>query len=239
MSKLLQMRMPSQAAIGTIVALAAAMLDDDERSAEEFLPAKRDLRSLARASKECKGCRLYLRATQTVFGEGPASARVVVVGEQPGDVEDQAARPFVGPAGKLLDKALAEAGLDRESVYLTNAVKHFSFEERGKRRIHKKPRPNEIRACRPWLENELAAIRPHVVVLMGATAAQGVFGPAFRVSKEHGKVLRNPLAPVVVATAHPSSILRAPDEAARRAAYSAFVADLEAGALELKKRRSR
>jgi uracil-DNA glycosylase family protein len=202
---------------------------------ENFLPERRDLPSLARAAKGCRGCALYLRATQTVFGEGSATARVVVVGEQPGDAEDKEGRPFVGPAGRLLDKALAESGLDRSSIYVTNAVKHFSFEERGKKRIHKKPRQSEVRACRPWLEAELAAIKPDVLLLLGATAAQAVFGTAFRVSQERGKVLKSPLAPIVVATTHPSSILRAPDDAAREAAFTALVADLGVAARELRR----
>jgi uracil-DNA glycosylase family protein len=204
---------------------------------EDFLPPRRDLASLSRAAERCRGCSLYLRATQTVFGEGDATARVVVVGEQPGDYEDRQGRPFVGPAGRVLDDALAEAGLDRSSVYVTNAVKHFSFEERGKRRIHKKPRQSEVRACRPWLEAELDAIRPDVLVLLGATAAQAVFGPSFRISQERGKLQPSPLAPVVLATAHPSSILRAPDDAARELGFRALVADLTVAATELGKRR--
>jgi uracil-DNA glycosylase len=197
---------------------------------EEFLPEQRDLFSLTQAAQSCRGCSLYLRATQTVFGEGKVTARVVVVGEQPGDAEDLEGRPFVGPAGRVLDKALAEAGLDRASIYLTNAVKHFSFEERGKRRIHKKPRQSEVRACRPWLEGELEAIRPDVLVLLGATAAQAVFGPTFRVSQERGKPIRSDLAPIVIATVHPSSILRAPDDAAREQAFQGLVSDLEVAA---------
>ncbi len=204
---------------------------------EDFLPGKRDLASLRQAALTCRGCALYLRATQTVFGEGPGTARVVVVGEQPGDVEDIAGRPFVGPAGRLLDKALAEAGLDRERLYLTNAVKHFSFEERGKRRIHKKPRQSEVRACRPWLEAELAAIRPDVLVLLGATAAQAILGPSFRVSEERGRLVPSDLAPILVATLHPSSILRAPDDAARELGFRALVQDLAVAARALAARR--
>jgi DNA polymerase len=177
-----------------------------------------------------------LRATQTVFGEGPATARLVLVGEQPGDAEDRKGRPFVGPAGRVLDRALAEAGLDRESVYVTNAVKHFSFEERGKLRIHKKPRASEVSACRPWLEAELEAIRPGVLVLLGATAAQAVFGPSFRVSQKRGQLLASALAPVVIATVHPSSILRAPDDTAREQAFRALVADLSLAAAQLARR---
>jgi DNA polymerase len=213
------------------------MTDEKRPRTLDFLPDDRDLASLGRAAARCCGCSLYLRATQTVFGEGPATARVVVVGEQPGDHEDRQGRPFVGPAGRILDEALAEAGLDRSSVYLTNAVKHFSFEERGKRRIHKKPRASEVKACRPWLEAELEAIRPDVLVLLGATASQAVFGARFRVSEERGKLLTSPLAPVVLATAHPSSILRAPDDAARDAALEALVADLRVAANELARRR--
>jgi DNA polymerase len=200
---------------------------------EDFLPLQKDLFSLAKAAQSCRGCSLYLRATQTVFGEGNATARVVAVGEQPGDVEDQQGRPFVGPAGRVLDKALAQAGLDRASVYVTNAVKHFSFEERGKRRIHKKPRQSEVRACRPWLENELEAIRPDVLLLLGATAAQAIFGPTFRVSQERGQPIKSTLAPVVIATVHPSSILRAPDDAAREQAFQGLVADLRVAARAL------
>ena len=201
---------------------------------ESFLPARLTLPALARAAAGCRGCGLYLNATQTVFGEGPAPARAVLLGEQPGDAEDKQGRPFVGPAGRLLDKALEEAGLPRESVYVTNAVKHFSFEPRGKARIHKKPRASEVRACRPWLEAELAVTRPAVLVLLGATAAQAVFGPAFRVSRERGKLLTSTLARVVIATAHPSSILRAPDTAAREEAYRALVADLRVAAEQLR-----
>jgi uracil-DNA glycosylase len=204
---------------------------------EDFLPPRKDLASLSNAAERCRGCSLYLRATQTVFGEGDATARVVVVGEQPGDHEDRQGRPFVGPAGRVLDDALGEAGLDRSSVYVTNAVKHFSFEERGKRRIHKKPRPSEVRACRPWLEAELDAIRPDVLVLLGATAAQAVFGPSFRITQERGKLQKSTLAPVVLATAHPSSILRAPDDASRELGFRALVADLTVAATELGKRR--
>jgi uracil-DNA glycosylase len=212
-------------------------MSDDPSRTEDFLPERRDLASLAKAAQACRGCSLYLRATQTVFGEGPATARVVVVGEQPGDVEDKQGRPFVGPAGRLLDKALGDAGLDRSSIYLTNAVKHFSFEERGKKRIHKKPRQSEVRACHPWLEGELAAIRPDLLVLLGATAAQAVFGSAFRVSQQRGKLLESRLAPIVVATTHPSSILRAPDDASREEAFGALVADLKVAAAALRTRR--
>jgi uracil-DNA glycosylase len=193
---------------------------------EDFLPEQRDLFSLTQAAQSCRGCSLYLRATQTVFGEGKATARVVVVGEQPGDAEDVQGRPFVGPAGRVLDKALAQAGLDRASVYLTNAVKHFSFEERGKRRIHKKPRQSEVRACRPWLEGELEAVKPRVLVCLGATAAQALLGRQFRVSRQRGELVESPLAEHVTATVHPSSILRG-DPEDREAALDDLVKDLE------------
>jgi len=203
---------------------------------EEFLPAgPLTIEGLAQAAQHCRGCPLYLRATQAVFGEGPATAKIVVVGEQPGDSEDKQGRPFVGPAGRILDKALLEAGIDRTKVYVTNAVKHFSFEERGKTRIHKKPRGSEVRACNPWLKAELEVIRPDVLVVLGVTAGQAVLGPAFRVTRDRGKPLRSELAPVVIATAHPSSILRAPDEAARQQAYRALVADLRVVAAALRR----
>jgi len=160
----------------------------------------------------------------------------VAIGEQPGDSEDRQGRPFVGPAGRILDKALAQAGLDRGTVYVTNAVKHFSFEERGKARIHKKPRQSEIKACNPWLRAELETIGPELVLLLGSTAAQAVFGPAFRVTRERGKPLTSDLAPLVIATAHPSSVLRARDDASRREAYRLLVSDLEAASRELRKR---
>jgi DNA polymerase len=196
-------------------------------SAEPFLPSgERSLPTLREAAQSCRGCDLYLHATQTVFGEGDAAARVVFVGEQPGDVEDREGRPFVGPAGRVFDRALAAAGLSREAAYVTNAVKHFKFEERGKARLHKRPAAGEVKACRPWLEAELATIRPLAVVLLGATAAQALFGKSFRVTRERGVPLASNLAPLVLATAHPSSILRAPDEVARRAAFEALVSDL-------------
>src|SRR5437773_2369732 len=182
-------------------------------------------RMLAAASK-CTACHLYKRATQTVFGEGPKNAPMMLVGEQPGDYEDVAGKPFVGPAGKIMDRALEEAGIDRSQVYVTNAVKHFKWEPRGKRRIHQKPNSREIAACRPWLEAELRLVRPKLVVVMGATAAQTIFGPAFRVTRERGKVLASKLAPRVLATVHPSSLLRQPDEESREREYKHFVADL-------------
>jgi uracil-DNA glycosylase family protein len=198
---------------------------------ESFLPARRSLTSLRRAAAGCRGCPLFLQATQTVFGEGAKDAQVMLVGEQPGDQEDRAGHPFIGPAGKLLDRALAEAGLERKSVYVTNAVKHFNFEPRGKFRLHKRPPMMAIRACRPWLDAELEVLAPAVMVLLGATAAQAVMGSDFRVTQSRGKVLAHPRAdlknaPKVIATLHPSAILRAPDEGAREQGYRFLVADL-------------
>lgn len=186
----------------------------------------RSLRSVAEASKGCRGCHLWSRATQTVFGEGPRTADVLFVGEQPGDKEDVAGRPFVGPAGHLLDEALAEAGIDRNRVFVTNAVKHFKWRASGKRRLHEKPNSAEIAACRVWLELELRLVLPDIVVALGATAAQALLGRAFRMTKDRGKVVASPLASRVVATVHPSSILRAPDEESRHAEMRAFVRDL-------------
>jgi uracil-DNA glycosylase family protein len=183
-----------------------------KKSAEPFVPDTRDLGQLHDAAASCRGCDLYARATQVVFGEGPKRTRIVLIGEQPGDVEDVRGRPFVGPAGGVLDRALEAAGLGRKSVYMTNAVKHFSFEERGKRRIHKKPRVSEMRACRPWLEAELQAIRPACVVCMGSTAAQSLLGPDVRIMQVRGQVLKDTTwAPAVVVTIHPSAVLRADD----------------------------
>lgn len=197
------------------------------------LPAVRDI------SKGCKACDLYARGTQTVFGEGPASAEVMMVGEQPGDAEDLAGHPFVGPAGRLLDRALAEAGIDRARVYLTNVVKHFKWEPRGKRRIHAKPNAKEIGACRPWLDTEIALVKPRVVVCLGATAAQALLGRGFKVTQQRGQFVESPLAPLVTATVHPSSILRAPDDESRRQEMREFVADLKKVAKKLAPARSR
>ena len=169
---------------------------------------------------------MWKKATQTVFGEGRPSSTVMFVGESPGNSEDLEGRPFVGPAGGLLDKALIEAGIDRSKVYLTNVVKHFKWEPRGKRRIHQKPNSREIAACRPWLEAELQLVRPKLLVCLGATAAQSIFGSSFRVTRDRGKVLKSELAPKVVATVHPSSLLRQPDEESREREYKHFVADL-------------
>jgi uracil-DNA glycosylase len=186
----------------------------------------RSLRSVSEAARDCRGCELWSRATQTVFGEGPRSAKVLLVGEQPGDKEDVAGHPFVGPAGRVLDDALAEAGIDRTRVYLTNAVKHFKWRASGKRRLHERPNSAEIAACRVWLELELRLVKPDIVVALGATAAQALLGRAFRVTKERGRVVSSPLASRVVATVHPSSILRAPDDQARHREMRAFVKDL-------------
>ena len=190
-------------------------------------PADATLDALREAATDCRHCPLWERATQTVFGEGPAEARVVLVGEQPGDQEDVGGRPFVGPAGQLLDRALAEAGLDRGALYVTNAVKHFKWEPRGPRRLHVKPNAAEIRACHPWLAAELARLAPEVLVVMGATAAQSLFGRAFKVSEMRGQPFETSLARRAgLATYHPSYLLRIPDEAARAATFAQFVTDL-------------
>src|SRR5204863_2266858 len=192
------------------------------------------LQGLREAAAGCTGCHLYQRATQTVFGEGEAHARVMLVGEQPGNDEDLSGRPFVGPAGKLLDRALEEAGIDRRQAYVTNAVKHFKWEPRGKRRIHAKPNSAEIGACRPWLDAELKIVHPRVLVCLGATAAQALLGRSFKVTQQRGTFVESPLAPLVMATVHPSSILREPDPDARRAAMKAFTRDLAAVSRKLK-----
>jgi DNA polymerase len=188
------------------------------------------LEQLGRAAKGCTACPLFERGTQTVFGEGPAPARMLLVGEQPGDAEDIAGRPFVGPAGRLLDRALEAAGIDRSRVYVTNAVKHFKWVPRGKRRIHSKPNAMEIQACFPWLEAEIQAVQPTIVVALGATAAQALLGRSFRVTKQRGVAFASPLGPQVVATVHPSALLRAPDDATRRVETERFIEDLRAAA---------
>src|SRR4051812_40773537 len=193
-------------------------------------PDSTSLTTLRTAAKACTACHLYQHATQTVFGEGPKGATLMLLGEQPGDQEDVAGKPFVGPAGKIMDRALEEAGIDRKKVYVTNAVKHFKWEPRGKRRIHKKPNSREIAACRPWLEAELRLVKPKLLVCLGATAAQTVFGSSFRVTRERGKILSSSLAPRTMATVHPSSLLRQPDEESREREYSRFVADLRIAA---------
>jgi DNA polymerase len=206
-------------------------------SAADFLPARRTLSALASAAAHCEGCPLFARATQTVFGEGPGEARVIMVGEQPGDQEDIQGKPFVGPAGALLDRALADAKIDRTTVYVTNAVKHFKWTPRGKRRLHAKPTAREMNACRPWLEAELDVIEPDVLVCLGATAAQSLLGRQFRISREHGHWVKSDWAVWTIATYHPSALLRAPDEAARRQMYGQFVADLRVVARKLNRAR--
>ena len=187
--------------------------------------ARPTIASLRRDAADCRNCELWKRATQTVFGEGPSRARVMLVGEQPGDEEDLSGRPFVGPAGRLLDQALVEAGLDRAQLYVTNAVKHFKWVAKGKRRLHEKPRLSEIEACHPWMEGEVAALKPQLIVCLGATAAQAVISRAFRVTRDRGTFVDSPLGPAF-ATVHPSSILRARDDETRRAERAHFVADL-------------
>ena len=189
-----------------------------------------NLAELKHAAATCRGCDLWEHATQTVFGEGAEHSTMMLIGEQPGDQEDLQGEPFVGPAGRLLDRGLDEAGIDRRRVYVTNAVKHFRWTRRGKRRLHEKPNAGQVRACRPWLEAEIEVVAPRVLVLLGATAAQSVMGPSFRVSKQRGQVLQSPFGIPAVATVHPSSILRATDDASRHEAMSSFIADLKVAA---------
>jgi uracil-DNA glycosylase family protein len=195
-------------------------------NARDLIPPEPTLPRLRQAAALCTACPLYRNATQTVFGEGPERALLMLVGEQPGDVEDNTGRPFVGPAGRLLDRCLAEAGIDRTRAYLTNVVKHFKWVPRGKRRIHEKPSAAEITACFPWLEAEIAAVAPHVLVALGASAAQALFGRSFRVTRERGRVIDSALAPRALATVHPSALLRIPDEEARHQEIRRFVAEL-------------
>jgi uracil-DNA glycosylase family protein len=194
-------------------------------SAAEFVPVPPTLASARAAAVGCRGCDLWKRATQTVFGEGPKRATIVLVGEQPGNDEDLAGRPFVGPAGGVLDRALESAGIARGDVYVTNIVKHFKWEARGKRRIHVRPSAREIAACRPWLDAELAIVRPRAVVCLGATAAKAIVGATFSVTRRHGEFIDSPLAPLVMATLHPSAILRQPTAVARHAAMNDLVRD--------------
>src|SRR5688572_24543281 len=196
-----------------------------EETAAPLIPLKPTLPKLRAVAAGCKACHLWKLGTQTVFGEG-GKVRILLVGEQPGNEEDLSGRPFVGPAGRLLEKALTEVGIDRATVYLTNVVKHFKWEPRGKRRIHKKPNALEIAACFPWLEAEIAVVKPEVIVCLGATAAQALLGNQFRVTRSRGQFIPSPLAPHVMATVHPSSLLRAPDEETRRAGIEEFVRDL-------------
>ena len=203
------------------------------RNAADRIPARPTLKSVRDAARDCRACDLWKCGTQTVFGEGPRKAALMLIGEQPGDAEDLSGHPFVGPAGKLLDRALADAGIDRGTVYLTNVVKHFKWEPRGKRRIHKKPRASEVGACRPWLDTEIALVKPRVIVCLGATAAQALLGSQFKVTKQRGAFVPSPLAPRVLATVHPSSVLRAPDAEARRLAMKGLTDDLRAAARAL------
>ena len=196
-------------------------------AANDLIPPRPTLPALRAAAADCQACDLWKKGTQTVFGEGSRRAHVLFVGEQPGNEEDLTGKPFVGPAGKLFDNALDEAGIDRKQTYVTNVVKHFKWEPRGKRRIHKKPNAVEIAACRPWLESEIALVKPEVIVALGATAAQALLGPQFRVTKQRGQFIESTLAPYVMATVHPSSILRAPDDETRRIEYRRFVDDLK------------
>jgi DNA polymerase len=197
------------------------------------VPPTKDLEKIRTAAAGCTACPLFKNATQTVFGEGSRHSEVVFLGEQPGDQEDRAGHPFVGPAGQLLDRALEDAGIDRKKCYVTNVVKHFKWEPRGKRRLHKTPSSRDIAACRPWMEAELNIIRPKVLVCLGATAAKAIFGPAVRVTKERGRWMRSEWVEKTILTVHPSSLLRAPDEESRRANYELFVADLKVVAKEI------
>ena len=200
----------------------------EPNDATPFLPDRRSVKALREAAAGCRGCHLWRPATQTVFGEGAAGARVMLVGEQPGDREDRAGHPFVGPAGRELDRALVEAGIDRKAAYVTNVVKHFKFQERGKRRIHATPKKFEVDACRPWLDEELRAVRPEALVVLGATAGKALFGSKFTIRDARGRPMESELAPLVVATIHPSAILRAPDDDARQRERESLVADLRA-----------
>jgi uracil-DNA glycosylase len=210
---------------------------DPPEHAAELIPARPSLASVRAAAKDCRACDLWRRGTQTVFGEGTRTAELMFVGEQPGDAEDLAGRPFVGPAGKLLDRVLDEVGIDRSLVYVTNVVKHFKWEPRGKRRIHKKPNAAEIAACRPWLDTEVELVKPRAIVCLGATASQALLGRAFRLTAHRGEFVASPLAPLVMATVHPSSILRAPDDDTRRRERARFAADLRRVAEALRTRR--
>jgi len=202
-------------------------------SAEDLILDKPTILSLKEAAADCRACDLWKRATQTVFGEGRRRAKVMLIGEQPGNEEDLEGEPFVGPAGRLLDEALGQADIDRREAYVTNVVKHFKWEARGKRRIHKRPNSAEIEACRPWLEAEIDAVKPSIIVCLGATAAQSLLGKQFRVTRQRGQFIESPLAPLVMATVHPSSILRAPDEETRRTEMRRFIDDLKKIAVAL------
>ncbi len=202
-------------------------------SAVPFVPATTSLEVLREAAQNCRGCNLYLTGTQTVFGEGTNRAEIMLVGEQPGDREDEEGRPFIGPAGRLLDHCLHAAGIDRSQVYVTNAVKHFKWEPRGKRRIHQKPNPVEVAACRPWFEAEVAAVRPRLIVCLGATAAQSLMGRLFRVTQHRGEIMTLPQYPPILTTIHPSAILRATEDRSRRIETDLFIEDLRKAATYL------
>jgi len=204
-----------------------------ERSAAEFVPESGDWEAVREAARTCHGCDLWEQATQTGFGEGDLSPRLMLVGEQPGDKEDLAGKPFVGPAGRVLSEALEEAGISASDVYLTNTVKHFKWRQKGKRRLHEKPGSGEVAACRPWLDKEIEIVRPQAIVCLGATAAQALLGPDLRVTRDRGRIFERQGLPPLTATVHPSSILRAPDEVSRHSAMSSFVADLAAIARRL------
>jgi DNA polymerase len=201
-------------------------VEAEPNDATPFLPVRRNLKALREAAAGCRGCHLWRGATQTVFGEGRKSSRVMLVGEQPGDREDRAGEPFVGPAGRELDRGLDSAGIARADAYVTNVVKHFKFEERGRRRIHQTPKRFEIDACKPWLEEELSVVKPEALVLLGATAAKALLGSSFKVTQHRGELLDSDLAPIVTATIHPSAILRGPDDATRQQEREAFAVDL-------------
>ena len=203
-------------------------------SAAELIPDRPSVKSVREAAKDCQACELWKRGTQTVFGEGSPKAQLMFVGEQPGNEEDLTGHPFVGPAGKLLDRALEAAGIDRSSVYVTNVVKHFKWEPRGKRRIHKKPSAREVAACRPWLDTEIELVKPRAIVCLGATAAQALLGRQFKVTAHRGELIPSALAPLVLATVHPSSLLRAPDDETRRKETLRFVEDLKVVAAYLR-----
>ena len=209
----------------------------EPNDATQFLPEQRSLKTLREAAAGCRGCHLWRGAKQTVFGEGLKRSHVMFVGEQPGDQEDKQGRPFVGPAGRELDRALGEVGIARDDVYITNVVKHFKFEERGRRRIHQTPKRFEIDACRPWLDEELRIVDPEALVLLGATAAKALLGGSFRLTHHRGELLDSDLAPIVAATIHPSAILRAPDDEARLEQRESFAEDLQAVAHALARRR--
>jgi len=201
--------------------------NSSESKAWDLIPTRPTLSSVKTAATGCRACDLWKKGTQTVFGEGSRRANVLFVGEQPGNEEDLKGKPFVGPAGRLFDNAMEAAGIDRKQTYVTNVVKHFKWEPRGKRRIHKKPNSTEIAACRPWLETEIALVKPQVIVALGATAAQALLGPQFRVTKQRGEFIPSTLAPYVMATVHPSSILRAPDDETRQLELRRFIDDLK------------